>query len=205
LLALVAASRADWTTTFVWLGLALAIDGIDGSFARQWKVAETLPRWSGDILDFVVDFTTYVFVPAYVLAVSGLLPAALSIPLALAILISSAIYFADREMKTADNGFRGFPALWNGVAFHLFLLDLSPWIGAAIVTILIGLTFAPWQVIHPVRVRRFRALNLTVLLLWSALALYALACNLNPGLFAAWLCAASALYLLSIGLIPSGK
>ncbi len=50
------------------------IDGVDGALARHFRVAELLPRWSGDALDLVVDFTTYVFVPAYALAVSGLLP-----------------------------------------------------------------------------------------------------------------------------------
>src|SRR5271154_4135802 len=74
LLALIAAAGAEWTRMFLWLGVAVIIDGIDGPVARHLGVAELLPRWSGDTLDFVVDFTTYVFVPAYAMAVSGLLP-----------------------------------------------------------------------------------------------------------------------------------
>jgi phosphatidylcholine synthase len=58
LLALVAAVGADWTRMFLWLGVALIIDGVDGTLARRLRVAELLPRWSGDGLDFVVDFTT---------------------------------------------------------------------------------------------------------------------------------------------------
>src|SRR5277367_2729156 len=74
LLALIAAVRADWPAMFVWLGIALVIDGVDGTFARRLRVAEVLPRWSGDVLDLVVDILNYVFVPAYALAASGLLP-----------------------------------------------------------------------------------------------------------------------------------
>ncbi len=68
LLALIAAVRADWPHMFVWLGIALFIDGIDGTFARRLRVAELLPRWSGDVLDLVVDILNYVFVPAYALS-----------------------------------------------------------------------------------------------------------------------------------------
>ena len=74
LLALIAAVHADWALMFLWLGLALLLDGVDGMFARALNVAERVPRWAGDVLDLVVDFTTYVFVPAYALAASGLMP-----------------------------------------------------------------------------------------------------------------------------------
>ena len=85
---------------FWFLGAALFVDGIDGTLARRLDVAERLPRWSGDMLDLVVDFLTYVFMPAYVVVASGLLPAYLAIPCAVAIIISGALYFADRRMKT---------------------------------------------------------------------------------------------------------
>src|SRR5687767_13266629 len=80
LLALIAAVRGDWTWMFWWLAIALVIDGIDGPLARWLKVEERLPDWSGDSLDFVVDFVTYVFVPAYAIATSGLLPEITAIP-----------------------------------------------------------------------------------------------------------------------------
>src|ERR1700761_2020652 len=112
LLALIAAVNSDWPLMFVWLGIALFIDGIDGSFARRLHVAEVLPRWSGDILDLVVDILTYVFVPAFALAASGMLPSALATPLGLVIAVTGSLYFADRRMKTDDYYFRGFPAVW---------------------------------------------------------------------------------------------
>ena len=78
--ALMAAFERRWTVMFWCLGVALFIDGIDGTFARRYRVAEVLPRWSGDTLDLVVDFITYVFVPAYAIAASGLLPSAAGDP-----------------------------------------------------------------------------------------------------------------------------
>jgi phosphatidylcholine synthase len=117
LLALIAAVAADWTAMFVWLGAALIIDAVDGTLARRLRVAEVSPRWSGDVLDLVVDILTYVFVPAYAITASGLLPRAMALPLGLVIVMTGALYFADRRMKTADHYFRGFPALWNVAAF----------------------------------------------------------------------------------------
>jgi phosphatidylcholine synthase len=196
LLALIAAVRADWVTMFVWLALALVVDGIDGTIARALKVTEVLPNWSGDVLDFVVDFTTYVFVPAYALTVSGLLPPIASIPLGLAIVVSGALYFADLRMKTADNYFRGFPVLWNAAAFYLFVLQPPPWLAAAIVAMLVVLTFAPIRFAHPLRVAERRAVNILMLALWVILSGAALALNLHPGPWiTAGLCAI-ALYFL---------
>jgi phosphatidylcholine synthase len=200
LLAMLAAAKADFVTMFVWLGVALFIDGIDGTLARKFHVAEILPRWSGDALDLVVDFTTYVFVPAFALATSGLLPGVVAIPLAVAITVVSALYFADEQMKTADNYFRGFPALWNAVAFHLFVLKLPPWVAAAAVAILIVLTFMPLRVLHPFRVLHLRFVNLLALAAWCALGAYALLTALDPGPIVAWVLAAIGVYFLTVGL-----
>src|SRR3984885_11483991 len=128
LLALIAAGRADWPQMFVWLGVALFIDGVDGTFARRLRVADLLPRWSGEVLDLVVDILNYVFVPAFAVAVSGLLPRALAIPLGILIVVTGSLYFADRLMKTSDYYFRGFPALWNVAVFYLFVLKPAPWL-----------------------------------------------------------------------------
>ena len=113
LLALILATGGQWSAMFACLGLAMVVDGIDGPLARRFKVAEVLPRWSGDTLDIVVDFVTYVFVPAYAIAGSGLLPPELALPAGLIIVVTGAIYFADHEMKTDDNFFRGFGRNWN--------------------------------------------------------------------------------------------
>jgi phosphatidylcholine synthase len=201
LMALLASVRSDWPQMFVWLGAALFIDGVDGTFARRLHVAEVLPRWSGDVLDLVVDILNYVFVPAYALAASGLLPDAVAIPLGILIVVTGSLYFADRLMKTSDYYFRGFPALWNVAAFYLFLLKPAPWLGAAAIAVLAALTFVPFHVMHPVRIAHWRALTAAALIVWMLLAIYALAKNLAPGLWAvAGLCLL-AIYFVAVGFL----
>ena len=126
LIALLEAVREHWVAMFGWLGVALLIDALDGPIARRLDVARVLPDWSGEMLDLVVDFVTYVFVPAYAITASGLLLPLAAPLLGVGIVVTGALYFADRRMKTSDNHFRGFPALWNGAAFYLFLLHLPP-------------------------------------------------------------------------------
>jgi phosphatidylcholine synthase len=198
--ALMAAFERRWTVMFWCLGAALFIDGIDGTFARKYRVAEVLPRWSGDTLDLVVDFITYVFVPAYAIAASGLLPSLLAIPAALLIVVTSALYFADRDMKTSDNYFRGFPALWNAVAFYLFVLKPAPWLTAAVIIVLAVLTFVPFKFLHPFRVTRLRAVTLAALPLWGVLAAAALFYDLDPGPWIAYGLVIIALYFVAVGL-----
>jgi phosphatidylcholine synthase len=169
--------------------------------ARQFRVAEVLPRWSGDMLDFVVDFTTYVFVPAYAMASGGLLPRPLALPLGLIVTVTGALYFADRRMKTPDNYFRGFPALWNVAAFYLFVLKPPPWAGAVAIAVLAAATFASIHFVHPIRVPRWRLINLAALVLWGLLALVALAQNLDPPGWVAAALSAIAVYFVIAGLL----
>jgi phosphatidylcholine synthase len=199
LLALQAAVGEHWTTMFMWLGCALLADAADGPLARHFRVAEILPRWSGETLDLVVDFLTYVFVPAYAIAASGLLAAPLDIAAGIVIVVTGGLYFADRRMKTPDNYFRGFPALWNCAAFYLLLLRPSAWLTAVAVALLAVLTFVPFPFIHPMRVRRLRRLNLLVLAMWVALALIALIRDMAPGAWVTGGLCAIGLYVLGAG------
>jgi phosphatidylcholine synthase len=198
--ALIAAAAAQWEAMFACLGLALFVDGVDGTLARLVKVAQVLPRWSGDVLDLVVDFVTYVFVPAYAIAASGLLPQPLAVPAGIVIVVTGALYFADRNMKTADNYFRGFPALWNLAVFYLFLLKPPGWLAAVIVTALAALTFAPFKFVHPTRVVRLRIVSVAALLAWGVLALDAVLEGLAPGLWVNTGLVAIAVYFLGVGL-----
>ena len=174
LIAMLEAVREHWTAMFAWLGLALIVDGIDGPLARAFDVARLQPNLSGDVLDLVVDFLTYVFIPAYVIAASNLLLPVSGTVLGVAIVVTSALYFADRRMKTDDSHFRGFPALWNAIAFHLFVLRPAPLVATAIVSLFVVLTFVPFNVMHPVRTKRLRILNLALIVLWGVLAIFAL-------------------------------
>jgi phosphatidylcholine synthase len=200
LLALLAATHGAWELMFLCLGLALIVDGIDGTIARALKAAELLPRWSGEVLDLVVDFATYVFVPAYAIAAGGLLPPALAAPAGILIVMTGAIYFADRRMKTEDNYFRGFPTLWNVVAFYLFVLKPPSWAAAALVGLFALLTFVPFKFLHPFRVARLRMVSMAAVVVWSALAAIALVRALAPGPWVAGGLVALAAYFLAVGL-----
>jgi phosphatidylcholine synthase len=181
LLALLEAVREHWAAMFGWLGVALVVDALDGPIARRLDVVRVLPNWSGDVLDLVVDFVTYVFVPAYAITASGLLLPVAAPLLGIGIVVSGALYFADRRMKSADNHFRGFPGLWNVAAFYLFLLHLPPAISSLGVVVLIGATFLPFHVLHPIRVVRLRWLTLLLIAVWAVLVIATLANDFDVG------------------------
>jgi phosphatidylcholine synthase len=202
-LALILATGGHWAAMFLCLGLALVVDGADGPIARAFDVQNVLPRWSGDTLDLVVDFTTYVFVPAYAIAASGLLPQILAIPAGIVVVISGALYFADREMKTKDNYFRGFPAVWNLAAFYLYLLEPPEWAAAIAVAVLAGLSFTPIRFLHPLRVQHWRSFNIVLLAVWAVLAFVALIQDLSPGLYVTLPLSLIAVYFFAVGLLRS--
>jgi phosphatidylcholine synthase len=179
LIAMLEAVREHWAAMFGWLGVALVIDALDGPLARRLDVVRVQPNWSGDVLDLVVDFVTYVFVPAYAITAGGLLLPVAAPLLGAGIVVSGALYFADRRMKTADNHFRGFPALWNAAAFYLFLLHWPAWLASLLVAVLIALTFVPFNVVHPVRVVRLRTLTLSLIGIWAVLAVVTLIQDFN--------------------------
>ncbi len=201
LLALIAAVGGKWPQMFLWLGVALFIDGIDGTFARRLRVAEVLPRWSGDILDLVVDVMNYVFVPAYALAAGGLLPPSIATALGVVIVVTGSLYFADRWMKTPDYYFRGFPAVWNVAAFYLFVLKLPSWLAALSIVALAALTFVPIHFIHPVRIAHLRVLTTAALLVWAMLASVAVLKNLDPGFWVAAALCGLAIYFVGVGFL----
>jgi len=197
LLATLEAVREHWTAMFWWLGVALLIDGLDGPMARRLDVVNVQPDWSGEVLDLVVDFTTYVFVPAYAITASGMLLPLAAPVLGVAITVSGALYFADRRMKSDDNHFRGFPGLWNIAAFYLFLLHPPPALASLLVAVLIALTFAPFHVIHPVRVARLRWLTLSLVALWSLLVIHALLQDFAVGVPTIAILCAIGLYMVA--------
>ena len=171
LLAALAAFDGAWESMFAWLGVALFIDAIDGSFARLARVEERLPRFSGERLDLVVDYVTYVFVPALALVRAGFLEGPLGLVLAALILLSSLFHFSDLASKGTDYSFIGFPAIWNIVAFYIFALATSPWGTYAIVASAVVLTFVPMRWVHPVRVVRMRLVTLAVTIVWTVAAI----------------------------------
>jgi phosphatidylcholine synthase len=183
LLALYAAIERDFSACFAWLGLALFIDGIDGTLARAARVKETAATIDGVVLDLVVDFLTYVLVPVVAVWRSDLMPTQVAFWIGLIVTIASALYFADTRMKTADNWFRGFPALWNVFVLYLFVLRL-PWlVNAAALLAATAMMFAPVVFVHPLRVVKLRLATIAVTILWFALASLAILEHLDAGMW----------------------
>jgi phosphatidylcholine synthase len=201
LLSLFAAAERRWTLMFLWLGVAVIVDTVDGPIARRVRVAELLPRWSGDVLDLVVDFLTYVFVPAFAIADGGFWPEPGGVLAGIVIVTTGVLYFADRRMKTADNYFRGFPAAWNAVAFFLFLLRPGPWGAGALIVVPAILTFVPIVFVHPFRVVRLRALNAALLIIGGVLGIVAIIKDLAPGPWVTGALCAICIYFFAAGVL----
>ena len=198
-LSLVAASEERWTAMFWWLGLALLVDGIDGPIARKLQVKEILPTWSGDTLDNIIDYVTYVLIPAFALYQRGFMGPGLSFLSAALIVVTSAVYYADTGMKTKENFFKGFPVVWNMIVFTLFVMEPGEWVSFGVVVIAAVTTFLPINFLHPVRVIRLRTVNLTIFLAWCAFGAIALAQTMDAHDYVKIGIAATGAYLFVIG------
>jgi phosphatidylcholine synthase len=108
-------------------------------------------------------------------------------------------------MKSSDYYFRGFPAGWNIAAFYLFVLKLSPWLNGLIVLSLAVLSFAPFYVIHPMRISRLRMVTLVALGVWTLLAAFAVERNLDPGLWVTVMLCVLGCYFLGVGFLRQSK
>jgi len=167
-LALEAAFRGDTLMTFLWLAVALVVDGIDGPLARTLSVERATPNIDGAALDLVVDYLTYVVAPVAWMLKSAVWPAEFAEALAATVLVTSLYTFARRDMKADSADFRGFPAVWNLIAAAFAATAAAPWTAAAVTAVLGALTFTNLKVVHPVRVRMLRPVTLTALAAWMA-------------------------------------
>ena len=200
-LGVVAAAEHRFVDMFWWLGLALIVDGIDGPIARKVRVKEVLPNWSGDTLDNIIDYVTYVLLPAFALYQSGMIGEPWSFVAAGIIVVSSAIYYADMGMKTDEYFFSGFPVVWNMVIFTLFVIEPSETVAFIIVVGSALLSFFPIWFLHPVRVKRLRPLNLAVFLIWAVLSGIALLKHFKSPDWVVWGVVATGLYMYCIGFV----
>ncbi|HWO41895.1 MAG TPA: hypothetical protein VNO43_08845 [Candidatus Eisenbacteria bacterium] len=146
---------------------AVAIDASDGTFARAARVKERLPQFDGDRLEDIVDYANYVVVPSLLVVRANLLPPEDALWLASLPLIASAYGFCQKEAKTADNFFLGFPSYWNIVALYLYVLATPPWLNAFIIILLSVLVFVPIRYVYPSRTRHFPMLTNGLAILWG--------------------------------------
>jgi phosphatidylcholine synthase len=192
----------QYSEMFVWLAAALVVDGVDGSLARWQDVGRRLPRFSGERLDLVIDYITYVFVPALALLLSGQLSGVTGLILAAGILMSSLYHFSDQASKGDDYSFIGFPAIWNIVAFYLFAFPLPVWLVGCIVVCCIVLTFVPLAWVHPMRVKRLFVLNIAATVAGLVAAVWTLYRGFPATGWSAWVLLLAGGYLLALTVKP---
>ncbi|WP_405403980.1 CDP-alcohol phosphatidyltransferase family protein [Paracoccus sp. Ld10] len=186
MLAMLAAVQADWALMFLWLVVAFVVDGIDGPLARRYDVKKNWPAYDGVLMDLIIDYLTYVFIPAFALFQSGLLSGWTGWFAIIVIVFTSVVYFADTRMKTRDNSFAGFPGCWNMVILVLFAVQPHWIIILLVVTMLSAAMFTNIKFIHPVRTKRWQAVSFPVALAWVLFAGWAAAVDFHPESWAIW-------------------
>ncbi|WP_322866449.1 CDP-alcohol phosphatidyltransferase family protein [Aquicoccus sp. G2-2] len=200
MLAMLAAVDAKWDLMFVWLVVAFAVDGLDGPLARKYDVKQNAGEFDGVLLDLIIDYLTYVFIPAFALFKSGLFEGWTGWFVIIVITFASAMYFADTRMKTKDNSFSGFPGCWNMVAIVVFALTPNFWVILVLVTALAITMFFPLKFVHPVRTERWKSLTLPMAFAWTFFAGWAAWVDFHPQSWASWGLIVTSIYLLFAGI-----
>lgn len=201
MLAMLAAVDQKWDIMFLWLVVAFFVDGIDGPLARRYDVKKNAPEYDGVLLDLIIDYLTYVFIPAFALFKSGLLNGWTGWACIIVITFTSVIYFADTRMKTKDNSFAGFPGCWNMLVLVIFATEPNYYIILGIVILVAASMFMQLKFIHPVRTERWRALSLPITLAWVIFAGMAAWTNFHPGPVVTTGLAATSIYLMFVGIV----
>jgi phosphatidylcholine synthase len=200
MLAMLAAVKEDWDMMFVWLVIALIVDGIDGPLARRYDVTKNWPTYDGVLMDLIVDYLTYVFIPAFALFKSGLLPGWPGWLAIIVIVYGSVVYFADTRMKTKDKSFAGFPACWNMVILVLFTVEPPKQVILLIVIALTITMFTNLKFIHPTRTPRWHNASIGMSIAWVGFAAWSAWATFNPPLWVQWGLIVTSLYLACAGI-----
>ena len=200
MLAVLAAVEERWSAMFWWLVVALLVDGIDGPLARRYDVKRNSPTYDGVLMDLIIDYLTYVFIPAFALFRSGLLPDWTGWIVIIVIVYGSVIYFADTRMKTKDNSFSGFPACWNMFVLVMFALQPGYWWILAMVIAATVAMFLPLKFVHPTRTERWREVSLPMALGWIFFAGWATWVDFHPASWANLGLIVTSLYLAFAGI-----
>ncbi len=180
MLALLAAIDHAWGMMWLWLVVAFAVDGVDGPLARRYEVGVNAPAYDGVLMDLIIDYLTYVFIPAFALFASGLLPGWTGWIAIIVITYTSVVYFADTRMKTKDFSFSGFPGCWNMAVLVFFAAEPAWWLILLLVVLFAVAMFLPLKFVHPVRTARWRWITLPVAFLWTAMAGWAAWLDFQP-------------------------
>ena len=185
----------------MWLLIALAVDGIDGPLARRYDVTIHAARFDGTLLDLIIDYLTYVFIPAYAIYASGLMWGWQAWAVLIVITCLSALYFSDVQMKTEDKSFIGFPGCWNVVALIWFILEPASSMILAMSVVLAAAMFAPLRFVHPLRTPQWRILTVLMAIVWIVCGVWATTNDFAlPGL-GQWVFGLASVYFVLAGLV----
>lgn len=200
MLAMLAAVDGNWSLMFLWLVVAFFVDGIDGPLARKYDVKTNSPIYDGVLLDLIIDYLTYVFVPAYALFKHPeMLPGWTGWVAIMVITFTSALYFADTRMKTKDYSFSGFPGCWNMLVLVVFAIRPDYWVILGLVVVLSIAMFLPIKFVHPTRTARWRLVTLPMALAWTGFAGWAAWVDFHPESWAHYGLVITSIYLIAAG------
>jgi phosphatidylcholine synthase len=170
--AFVLINQQNFQLAFWLMSLAVAIDCTDGTLARAGRVKERIPWFDGDRLEDIIDYANYVLVPCWFMLHANLLPARDAFWLAALPLLASAYGFCQKEAKTRDHYFLGFPSYWNIVVFYMYVLNPPLWINGFVILILSILVFVPLKYIYPSRTRQYRPVTIGLGIIWGVSVLF---------------------------------
>lgn len=204
-LALRAIFAHEWKLAIIWMAFAIFVDGVDGIFARWLDVKTYASGLDGALLDNLLDYLNYVIVPALFLVEADILPAALAMPAAIVILLTSAYQFTQVDAKTDTTNeyfFKGFPDYWNVVVIYMLVLGLNPWLNFGFLVLFNILIFVPVKYIYPTRTARLKKLTLALTYLFGALGVVGLILYPHEPKWIWWLTLTYGVYYVALSLWP---
>ncbi|AHH08212.1 CDP-alcohol phosphatidyltransferase family protein [Borrelia anserina] len=143
----------------------LVIDGIDGTLARKLKIKEIIPTINGELLDNIVDYINYTFIPTLFFYYGNFIRDEYKSITCIGILLSSAYQFSRLDAKTSDDYFRGFPSLWNFLIILNIIFKMNQITNLSIILLCIVFSFAPIKFIYPSKTKELRYITLPVTLM----------------------------------------
>ena len=159
--------EGNYRAAFLWLAVQIAVDATDGALARRAQVSKRLPWFNGAKLDDIIDYLCYVFVPALIVWRALLVPDSWAVPVAAAMLLSSAYGFNRDDAKTADHFFTGFTSYWNIVVAYLWLSGWPATVNAILLLVLAVLVFVPIRYAYPSRMPVLRLSTNLLAAVWG--------------------------------------
>ena len=146
--------------TFMFLGIALLVDIVDGTLARKYKTEIIFPNIDGKTLDTIIDYINYIFIPCIMIYKFGYLPPDFTIIIPIFIICVSLYSYVNTKLVDTSFSYIGFPSIWNVILLYLEILSFNQWINLFLILLFILLKFVPFRVIHPMRNVAFKKTNI---------------------------------------------